>query len=84
MGEAGERMASVSESKPAQGEQPLVRQIDEVQPLVRSASEEQQQESSQTKEREEPGRQREAPRDEQERGEDKGLLQKIQDKLTGE
>ena len=74
----------MSESRSTQGEQPLVRQIDEVQPLVRPASGEQQQEASQTEEREESRDQEEAHPDEGEQGEDKGLLQKIKDKLTGE
>ena len=82
----------MSESRSAQGEQPLVRQVDEVQPLVRPVSGEQreapraaeQQEAPRTEEREESRHQEEARREEGEQGEDKGLLRKIKDKLTGE
>ena len=60
----------MSESRSAQGEQPLIRQIDEVQPLVRTAGEEQreapraeeQQKAPQTEKREESRHQEEAPR----------------------
>lgn len=61
----------------------MVRQIDEVQPLVRPVSGEQR-EAPRAAEREESRSQEGVHRDEGEQGENKGLLRKIKDKLTGE